>query len=258
MNNGKVALVTGGGAGIGKAIAHRLAKDGYIVVVNGRRPENTQETVEEIKRLKFDAIGIVADVSVEREVVDMVEKVIEKYGRIDVLVNNAGVCPIRGLDKVTSEGFEHTMRTNVFSMFYCCMGVSKYMINQRSGKIINAGSQSSFRQSPQTIEYATSKWAVRGLTRTFAAALAPYNINVNAYCPGTVITPMQLGVAEERGRMANMTAMEYYEKIRFKDIPLGRDQPADEIAAFVSFLASESAQNITGQCVMINGGQVMC
>ena len=257
MSEQKVAIVTGAGAGIGRAIAIKLAKEGYKVAANGRQEGNTLETVELIRKNGGESFGVVADVSSKSEVDQMVKKVIDKYGRIDLLVNNAGVCPIRDLSEVTNESFENTIQTNLFSMFYCAKAVSNHMIAQRSGRIINAGSQSSFRQSGQTVEYATSKWAVRGLTRTLAAALAPYNITVNAYCPGTVITPMQLGVAERRGGAKGQTVEEFY-KERFKEIPLGRDQPVEEVAELVYFLASDAGNNITGQNIMINGGQVMC
>ena len=107
------------------------------------------------------------------------------------------------------------------------------------------------------MEYATSKWAVRGLTRTLAAALAEDGITVNAFCPGTVLSPMQLSIAAERGRREGIAVEEYYKR-RYKEIPLHRAQPAEEVAALVAFLASKAADNITGQCIMINGGQVMC
>lgn len=257
MTDQKVALVTGAGAGIGRAIALRLAADGYWVAVNGRRAENVEETVNMILAAGGQAKAYVADVSVEQQVNDMVRQILEEKGRIDVLVNNAGICPMRNFEDITAESFEETIRVNLFSMYYCTAAVVDSMKALGGGRIINAGSQSSFRQSPQTVEYATSKWAVRGLTRTLAASLAKYNITVNAFCPGTVLTPMQEKNSKKRSEMFGITVDEYYEK-RFSEIPLGRPQSEEDMAAFVSFLASPAAGNMTGQCVMINGGQVMC
>ena len=253
----KVALVTGGGTGIGRAIAVRLASEGYRVAVNGRTETTIQETVQIIDRAGGCAKAFVADVSDVSQVEHMVAETLVQWGRIDVLVNNAGVAPIRNFEEISAQSFEDTIRINLFSMFYCAKAVVEHMKKQGGGKIINAGSQSSFRQSPQTVEYATSKWAVRGLTRTLAAALGKYNITVNAYCPGTVLTPMQMQISAKRCEMTGMTVQGYYEK-RFSEIPLGRPQTEEEVAGLVSYLASSAADNITGQCIMINGGQVMC
>lgn len=257
MQDKKIAIVTGAGAGIGKAIAYRLAQDGFIVIVNGRRAENTMEVVKEIRDAGLNCVGMVADVSQKEKVYEMVENIIAQFGKIDVLVNNAGICPIRIFDEITIENFEDTIKTNLFSMFYTVKAVAPYMITNNSGRIINGGSQASFRQNPQTIEYNTSKWAIRGLTRNLAVSLAPYNITVNAYCPGTVLSPMQIQIAEKRSKAAGITAEEYFKK-RFDEIPLGRAQSAEEIAVLVSYLASDAANNVTGQSIMINGGQVMC
>ncbi len=257
MDFERVAVVTGGGTGIGRAIALRFAAEGYFVAVNGRHPENVEETVRLARSAGGRAGAYVADVSQNEQVREMMGRTLEERGRIDVLVNNAGICPMRNFEDITPESFEETMRVNLFSMYYCVAAAAEHMKAAGGGRIINAGSQSSFRQSPQTVEYATSKWAVRGLTRTLAAALAPYNITVNAFCPGTVLTPMQEKNSKRRGELLGITEEAYLQR-RFAEIPLGRPQTAEEIAAFVSFLASPDADNITGQCVMINGGQVMC
>lgn len=253
----KVAVVTGGGTGIGRAIALRFAAEGYFVAVNGRHRENAEETARLAEAAGGRAEAYTADVSQNGQVRKMMRRIVEARGRVDVLVNNAGVCPMRNFEDITPESFEETMRINLFSMYYCAAAAAESMKAAGGGRIINAGSQSSFRQSPQTVEYATSKWAVRGLTRTLAAALAPYNITVNAYCPGTVLTPMQKKNSKKRGEMFGITEEAYLQK-RFSEIPLGRPQTEEEIAAFVSFLASPDANSITGQCIMINGGQVMC
>ena len=256
MENVKVALVTGSGAGIGRSIALRLASDGFSMAVNDIRQENADAVTEEIKAFGVPCLPIVADVANEEQVKAMVERVIAEYGRVDVLVNNAGICPIRPLQQISLQDFERTMRINLCSIFLCSKLVSEHMIRQGGGKIINAASQSAFQQSSLTIEYATSKWAIRGLTRTLAAALAPHNITVNAYCPGKVWSEMQDQITE---RVCALTGIEpeTYKASMLTAIPLGRLQPPEDIAAFVSFLASDGANNITGQNVLINGGQIM-
>lgn len=256
MENKKVAIVTGSGAGIGKAIALRLAADGYAVVVNDLREEYANAVAEEIRMIGVPALVAIGDVADKANVDAIVAKTINEWGRIDVMVNNAGVCPIRTLNEVTVEGLERTFHINVTSQLLFSQAVAPYMAKQGGGKIINACSQSSFRQSAVNLEYATSKWAARGLVRCLATSLAQFNITVNGYCPGTVWSEMQDQIAEKVGGIVGIPAAAYKEKT-IKDIPLGRHQKAEDIAAFVSFLASPGADNITGQCILINGGQVM-
>jgi meso-butanediol dehydrogenase / (S,S)-butanediol dehydrogenase / diacetyl reductase len=252
----KMALVTGAGAGIGRAIALQLARDGFGLAVNDVRAEHAVRVSSEIQDKGFQSIAVAADVSNAAQVNKMVDKVMETYGRIDVLVNNAGICPIRTLFEITAENMLNTFNINVISMLLCTQAVARHMIKQGGGKIINAASQSAFRQSANTLEYGASKWAIRGFTRSLALSLAPHNITVNAYCPGTVYSEMQAKIIEKISASKGITPEEYKARV-IKEIPLGRLQPVEDIAAFVSFLASDSANNITGQNMLINGGQVM-
>lgn len=253
----QVALITGAGEGIGKAIALRLAQDGYTIVVNDLNEKTAIKTVQEIQNMGQEAMSIIADVSLDENCHAMIEQVIQTYGRIDVLVNNAGICPIRFLDDVTTEIFERTLRINLTSMFMCSKYAATYMKNQGSGMIINAASQAAFTQHPASIEYGTTKWAIRGFTRYLAEELAPYHIRVNAYAPGKIWTEMQ-----ERNTAAICQAKgldrEVYMKSVLAGIPIGRVLQAKEVADLVAYLVSPEASGMNGQTIMINGGEEMC
>lgn len=257
----KVALVTGAGAGIGKSIALQLAIDGFDIAVNDLREENLIQVTEKIQKIGVQCITAVADVSNKVQVEEMVNKVIGVYGRIDVLVNNAAICPRRPFFEITAENMLNTYNINVVSVLLCSQAVSKHMINQGSGKIINACSHAAFNQSPSavsenTLEYWSTKWAIRGITKVIAATLAPHNITVNSYCPGVVYTEMQAKIIEDVSASKGMTPDEYKKSME-KMIPLNRLQAPEDIADFVSFLASDKSNNITGQNILINGGQIM-
>jgi meso-butanediol dehydrogenase / (S,S)-butanediol dehydrogenase / diacetyl reductase len=252
----KVALVTGAGAGIGRAIALQLAKGGFALAVNDIRAENALKVSSEIKDKGFQSIAVPADVSNAAQVKKMVDKVMETYGRIDVLVNNAGILHVRSLFEITAENLLNTFNINVVSMLLCTQAVAKHMIKQGGGKIINAASQAAFTQSVNALEYGVSKWAIRGFTRSLALSLAPYNITVNAYCPGSVESEMQ-SYLNEGIAASKKISPEENKKMKIQNIPLGRFQRIEDIAAFVSFMASDSANNITGQNMLINGGNIM-
>lgn len=251
----KVALVTGAGAGIGKSIALRLAEDGFNLVVNDLK--STGDTVAEVKARGVDCIEALADVSNEEAVAAMYKKVMDHYGRLDVLVNNAGICPIRTIDEVSAKNMETTYNINVVSMFINAKEAAQIMKEQpEGGKIINACSQSGFRETPVTFEYTTTKWSIRGMTKAMAQSLAKYGISVNAYCPGTILTPMQDRIAKQTSKEMHVPAFAV-RKFQKLSQPLGRFQPVEEIADMVAFLASDRSDGINGQNILCNGGQVM-
>ena len=256
MNNGKVAVVTGAGAGIGRAIALQLANDGFSLTVNDIRDEMTHAVAREARDLGVECLGVTADVSSEEQVRKMMDDTFAAHGRIDVLVNNAGICPVRNFADITPEDMLKTFNVNVVSMLLCAQAAVPYMKQREKGKIINAASQSAFRQSEFTMEYGASKWAIRGFTRSLALHLAQYNITVNAYCPGTVRSEMNEHIAQVIGARKGISAEEHHQAT-VRLIPLKRLQPAEDIAKLVSFLASDAADNMTGQNILLNGGQVM-
>ena len=253
----KVAVITGAGSGIGREIALQLAKDGFDLAINDILPDFAQNVAKEVESLGVQSFVAIADVSDETQVNKMMQDVYAKYGRIDVLVNNAGICQPGSLFDIKPEDMLHTYNINVVSILICVKAAAKYMMLQGKGKIINAASQSSFRQVEEFMDYNASKWAVRGFTRSLALFFGKHNITVNAYCPGTVISDMQDKLMEKISEIRNITVDEYQEVAKGL-IPLGRFQPAEDIAKLVSFLASDAADNITGQNIMVNGGQVMC
>lgn len=253
----KVAYVTGAGAGIGQAIALQLAQDGYDLAVNDLREELLTETIKKVKKLGVDVIPLAGDVSDEAAVTQNFKKLKEHYGRLDLLVNNAGICPIRKVDGVTQEMMERSFNINVVSMFLNAKAAFAIMKGQKEGGVIlNAASQSAFRETPVTYEYTTTKWSIRGMTKAMAQAMKPYGIRVNAYCPGTVLTPMQDKIAKQTAKEMHVPAF-VVRKFQLHSQELGRFQPMEEIAQLVSFLASDKAKYITGQNVLCNGGQVM-
>ncbi|MDS0528455.1 SDR family NAD(P)-dependent oxidoreductase [Clostridium sp. SHJSY1] len=256
MENKKVALITGAGAGIGKAITFKLAEDGYQIAVNSRTEAHANEVYKVLSKNKVNCISVPADVSDENQVKLMVKKVYEKFGRIDILINNAGICPIRTMDKVTVKDIQETFNVNVISMMLCVQAVLPIMIKQGGGKILNASSQASFGETPVSFEYTTTKWAVRGMTREMAISLARYNITVNAYCPGVVYTNMQDNITKETSKIMNVTE-DYFKEYRLKQIPLNRFTTCEDVAELVSFMAGKGSNNMTGQSILVNGGQIM-
>lgn len=258
MEYKKLAVVTGGGAGIGKAIALKLAKEGYSIGICDIRLEVLEAVKNEIEALGACCETTVCDVTNKEQVTAAMEGFHNAFGRIDVLVNNAGICPLHTFNDITYESFTKTFQINVISMILCSQVVVGYMKAQGGGKIINACSQSGFRETASTIEYGSTKWAIRGMTRCMAVALAPDNINVNAYCPGTVWTEMQDHiVAQVIERNPSLTKEQYQASVT-NNIPLHRFQTMEDIANLVYYFASPAGDNVTGQCWMVNGGQVMC
>ena len=256
-NANKVAVVTGAGSGIGREIALQLAKDGFDLTINDIRLDDIQNVAKEVEAFGVKSMIAIADVSNEEQVNKMMDDTFATYGRLDVLVNNAAICPIRSLFDIEPEGMLKTFNVNVVSVLICVKAAAKYMMKQGKGKIINAASQSAFRQVEDFMEYNASKWAVRGFTRSLALYFGKYNITVNAYCPGIVDSDMQKNLMENVSKIKNISIDEYKEAA-LGIIPLGRFQTAEDIAKLVSYLASDAADNITGQNILVNGGQVMC
>jgi len=253
----KVALVTGAAVGIGKEIALKLASEGFDLAVNDLKEELLADTISEVKALGVDCIAAAGDVSSEEQAKEMYGKIASHYGRLDVLVNNAGICPIRTIKDVTTEQMERTYNINVVSMLVQAKEAVSLMKNQpEGGVILNAASQSSFRETPVTFEYTTTKWSIRGLTKVMAQSLSGYNIRVNAYAPGTVLTPMQDEIAKKTSKEMHVPAF-LVRKFQLKSQALGRFQTAEDIANQVAFLASDDAKGINGQVLLCNGGQVM-
>jgi len=239
----RVALVTGAGRGIGRAIAIALAREGANVVVNDLDPHSAEETANEIKVIGRRSLAIRADVSNSTEVSKMVERTIETFKRIDILVNNAGIFSSVPLDSMTEDEWNKVMNVNLKGVFICSQAAMRFMKKQRSGKIANLGSLAAkvggiFAGA----DYAASKAGVICLTKSLAKQLAPYGINVNAVAPGVIETEMTKNWPND------------VKENLLRQIPLGRFGTPEEVAEAVLFLVSDSASYITGSTIDVNGG----
>ena len=249
----KIAIVTGASKGIGRAIGLRLAKEGANVVIADVDKDEGEKVAQMIREMGRDCLAVKCDVSNVQEVEGMVEKTMQKLGRIDILVNNAGVSSMAAMVELEEKDWDFNMDINAKGQFLCSRAVAKHMIKQKSGRIINNASLAAKRGARFLAHYSASKFAVLGLTYTMAIELAPYNITVNAVCPGIVETDMIRREWKWEGDLRGMTP----EKVRkevLSTIPLGRLAKPEDIAGLVAFLASEDADYITGQAININGG----
>ena len=242
---GKIALVTGASRGIGRAIAMALAKEGAAIAVNYRASESeAQRVVEELNALGAKTMLAQANVSNGSETREMVQRVVKTWGRIDVMVNNAGITRDKTLRKMTDEDWFEVINTNLNSVYYGVMAVMPLMIEQKFGRIINissfVGQAGNFGQA----NYSASKGGIIAFTKTAAIELAKYNITVNALAPGFTLTDMLAKVPE------NVQA-----QIKSR-IPMGRFGLPEEVAKAVLFLAAD-ADYVTGQQINVNGGVYM-
>ena len=239
----KVALVTGGSRGLGKAIALQLAKDGAQVVVNyATSTDKAEEVVAAIKAEGGKALAMKADVSHLEEVEKMVDAIYEQFGRIDILVNNAGVTRDELLISMEREDWDRVIATNLGGLFNCSKAVAKYMMMQKSGRIINMSSVAGERGGRGQSNYAASKGAVNAFTRSVAMELARKKVTVNAVAPGVVETEMSSEVIRRA------------QDIILNSVALKRLGQPEEIAKVVAFLASDDSSYITGEVIRVDGG----
>jgi len=249
----KIAIVTGASKGIGRAIALRLAKEGANVVIADVDKDEGEKVAQMIREMGRDCLAVKCDVSNVQEVEEMVEKTIQKLGRIDILVNNAGVSSMAPMVELKEKDWDFNMDINAKGQFLCSRTVAKHMIKQRSGKIINNASLAAKRGARFLAHYSASKFAVLGLTYTMAIELAPYNITVNAVCPGIVETDMIRREWKWEGGIRGMTPDEVRNEV-LGEILLGRLCQPEDVAGAVAFLASKDADYLTGQSINVNGG----
>jgi 3-oxoacyl-[acyl-carrier protein] reductase len=244
--NGKVALVTGASRGIGREIALELAREGANVVVNYSGSEaKANEVVDEIKSMGREAVAIQCNVADSDSVQSMVKETISHFGTLDILVNNAGITKDNLLMRMKENEWDDVININLKGVFLCTKAVTRQMMKQRSGRIINISSIVGVSGNPGQANYVAAKSGVIGLTKTAARELAPRGITVNAIAPGFISTDMTDQLPEDvRNEM-------------LKQIPLNRFGDPKDIAKVVSFMASESSSYMTGQTLHIDGGMVM-
>jgi NAD(P)-dependent dehydrogenase (short-subunit alcohol dehydrogenase family) len=260
----KVALVTGGASGLGRGISLVLAERGADVAVADINLEGAQKVTEELAQFGHKARAFQVDVTKRQQLQRMAEEAIAYFGRIDVLVNAAGVIGAQGFEDTTTsreEDWDITFDVNVKGTVLASEVVAEHMKGRRYGKIVNIASHAGRGGSEGNGAYGASKAAVIHLTQSFALGLAPYSINVNVVCPGTIWTPMWERIAERSKRnnpeLRHLTTREIFDRAIQERCPLQREQTPEDIGKAVAFFASDDAMSITGQSLNVNGGTRM-
>jgi meso-butanediol dehydrogenase/(S,S)-butanediol dehydrogenase/diacetyl reductase len=248
--DGRVAIITGGNSGIGKATALLFAQEGAKVVVAGRNTSRGKGVVDEIKKHKGDAIFVRTDVSKTADVKALVEKTVSRYGRVDILFNNAALSPVGTVLTTSEKDWRAAIDTNINGTFLCTRYVLPHMLKQGGGVIINTGSINSLMAMKDEAAYDASKGGVLMLTRATALDFAKDNIRANCICPGAIETPMLRGVLEQASNPREVEA----ELIRKH--ALGRIGAPEEVAKVALFLASDDSSFVTGSAVAVDGGML--
>ena len=250
----KVAIVTGGGQGMGRAIAVRFAAEGAKVVVADLNQATAEAVVVEISEAGGAAVAIQTDVRDQAQAQRMVETAVERFGGVDILVNNAGVGKIIPFLETTEADWDFIFDVNCKGLLWCSQAAARQMIAQgRGGKIVNLASQAGRRGEALVLAYCASKACVISMTQSMALALAPHKINVNGIAPGVVDTPFWDEVDRQFAKLLNMEIGEP-KRTFTKDIPLGRIEQPEDVAGAAVFLASAEADYITQQTLNVDGG----
>lgn len=240
---GRVAIITGGGQGIGQGVALCLARAGAHVVINETEQERTVRTVTEAQALGVQALGVQANVTHSSEIDRLVQETLSRFGRIDILVNNAGVVIVKSIEKQTEADWDNVLDVNLKGVFLCCHRVVQEMTKQKRGAIVNIASIAAFHYTVPHIPYAASKAGVVALTRDLAYEVARYGVRVNAIAPGPIETPMMSSALTPQQK-------ETYAQ----QIPLGRLGQPQDIGNAAVFLCSDEASFVTGATLPVSGG----
>jgi len=250
---GKTAIVTGGGTGLGKAICHALASAGADIVVASRSPGPINETAAEVKRIGVQSIAVPTDITISGHVDDLINRTLEAFGRIDILINNAGIA--RGIEpsprdsqpklpgpiwELTDDHWHTALDTNLTGAFYCSRAVARHMMKKKRGKVINMSSLAGVRAARGLYTYCTAKAGVIMFTKTLAMTLAEHNIQVNCIAPGVFANPE--GNPETTDQQSRFIAMRRCGNVK-------------EIGPLAVFLSSEASDYVTGECFIIDGGK---
>lgn len=241
----KISLITGGGQGIGLAIAQLFASEGSNISLCDVNQDSLDRAAEEVKSRGRECVTFVADVANSGQVSDMVNKILDKFGKIDIVVNNAGITRDSLLVRMDEKGWDQVLDVNLKGTFNCSKAVARPMMKARGGKIINIASIIGIIGNPGQANYAASKGGVIALTKTMAKELASRNINVNAIAPGFIKTAMTDKLSEDA------------KQAMLKEIPLNRFGDQVDVANLALFLAGEDSNYITGHVIQVDGGMVM-
>ncbi len=246
---GKIALVTGGGTGLGKAITLEYAREGADIAVSSRNMKNLEDVCKEVNDLGRRSLAVSADVCIKDQVDNMVNMVIEKFGRIDILVNNSGTSRMVPIMEFTEEDWDTVIDTNLKGVFLCTQAVAKHMVKQKYGKIINISSTSALGSIVRgQAAYSSSKFGVNGFTKASALEFGPYGINVNAIAPGRILTSLVYRTRTEE-------QVKEFIDVGIESSVLGRLGVPEDIAHLALFLASDDSSFITAEIIASNGGR---
>jgi NAD(P)-dependent dehydrogenase (short-subunit alcohol dehydrogenase family) len=240
----KVAVVTGARRGIGRAIALEFAKEGAKVVVSDIELTECQAVCDEIRKLGSDAIAVKCDVTKKNEVDEMMEKAVRKFGKLDIMVNNAGVYVAKPVAQTTEKDWDFVVGINLKGVFLCSSAAAKHMMKQNGGKIISTASIAGKVGFADSSAYCASKGGIISMTKELAMELAPHHINVNAVAPGVIETNMTKGMTDDEKAKQGL----------LMSIPLGRIGKPEDIAKAVVFLASDESDYVTGHTLVVDGG----
>lgn len=254
--DGQVAIVTGAGRGIGRAIALELAAQGAAVVVAEFDAAAAERVATELRAVGRTALTVPADVTNVADLRRLVTATMDAHGRIDILVNNAGIFRAAPLLDVTEQHWDEVLGLNARAVFFASQAVLPHMLAARRGCIVNIASMAGKMGSPTSLAYAASKAAVISVTRSLALGVAASGVRVNCVCPGFVDTAMWAQLEEDVSAIVGMSRAEFHER-RLAQIPLGRWETPDDVARVVAFLASERAGYVTGEALNVSGGLVM-